>query len=88
MLTIRLRENGPIVIESDEATVIDWHGVPYEIARRPIALCRCGGSAKKPFCDGSHKHNGFSGEQAASPPASAASPPVTLPPAQDDHEQR
>jgi CDGSH-type Zn-finger protein len=87
MLTIRLRENGPIVIESDEVTVIDWDGVPYEIARRPIALCRCGGSAKKPFCDGSHKQNGFLGGQAASPPASAASPPETLPPAQRDHEQ-
>ena len=79
-----MRENGPIVIESDEATVIDWLGVPYEIARRPIALCRCGGSAKKPFCDGTHKHNGFSGAQAACP----ASPPEPLPPAQDDHEQR
>jgi CDGSH iron-sulfur domain-containing protein 3 len=78
MITIRLRENGPIVIEGDEATVIDWNGVPYEIARRPIALCRCGGSSKKPFCDGTHKTNGFCGSQAATPPP--------LPAAQDNQQ--
>jgi CDGSH-type Zn-finger protein len=78
MITIRLRENGPIVIEGDEATVIDWNGVPYEIARRPIALCRCGGSAKKPFCDGTHKSNGFCGSQAAwLPEAAPPSPPAS-----------
>jgi CDGSH-type Zn-finger protein len=71
MITVRLRENGPLVIDSDEVTVIDWNGVPYEIARRPIALCRCGGSAKKPFCDGTHKHNGFCGAEAATPPAAS-----------------
>lgn len=27
----------------------------------PVYLCRCGGSSNKPFCDETHKRNGFSG---------------------------
>ena len=61
MVTIRLRRNGPYVIESDEVTVVDWEGVAYPLERRPIALCRCGASSKKPFCDGTHKTIGFEG---------------------------
>ena len=31
------------------------------LATRPVtALCRCGGSGNKPYCDGTHKNNGFS----------------------------
>jgi len=30
-------------------------GKPSEV----VVLCRCGGSATKPFCDGTHKRNGF-----------------------------
>ena len=65
MVTIRLRRNGPYVIESDEVRVIDWEGVEYQVDRRPIALCRCGASAHKPFCDGTHSKIGFDGGQGA-----------------------
>jgi CDGSH-type Zn-finger protein len=65
MITIRLRRNGPYVIESDEVTVIDWEGVAYPIERRPIALCRCGASSTKPFCDGTHRTIEFDGGEAA-----------------------
>lgn len=64
---IRLRENGPIVIEGDDAVVLDWRGVPYAVDRRPIALCRCGQSRTKPFCDGSHRSSGFVANQPAAP---------------------
>jgi CDGSH-type Zn-finger protein len=61
MLTIRLRRNGPYVLEDAEARVIDWNGLEYQSDRRPIALCRCGASSRKPFCDGTHGRIGFDG---------------------------
>lgn len=67
MTTIKLRENGPLVID-DDVTVVDWRGRPYAITRRPIALCRCGASARKPFCDGTHAHAGFHGGGGAPEP--------------------
>ena len=65
MPTVRLRRNGPYVIEGDEVTVVDWNGVEYAVERRPIALCRCGASTKKPFCDGTHSRVGFQAAEAA-----------------------
>ena len=57
---IRLRRNGPYVVDSDEEVlVVDWDGVECVSARKPVALCRCGASAVKPFCDGSHARIGF-----------------------------
>ena len=65
MPTVRLRRNGPYVIEGDDVTVVDWNGVEYPVDRRPIALCRCGASTKKPFCDGTHSRIGFQAAEAA-----------------------
>ena len=63
-IRIRLRRNGPYVIESDDVVVVDWNGVACvsektSVEKQPVALCRCGASASKPFCDGSHKRVGF-----------------------------
>jgi CDGSH-type Zn-finger protein len=65
MTTIRLRKNGPCVIETDDVRIVDWEGREYPIDRRPVALCRCGFSGRKPFCDGSHARRGFDGGPAA-----------------------
>lgn len=65
MTTIKVRQNGPYVIEGDDVAVLDWNGSPYSIVRRPVALCRCGGSARKPFCDGTHRKIGFQAAEAA-----------------------
>jgi CDGSH-type Zn-finger protein len=54
MANIKVRQNGPYLIEGDDLTVVDWNGNEYEIPSRPFALCRCGGSTRKPFCDGTH----------------------------------
>jgi CDGSH-type Zn-finger protein len=67
--TIRVRRNGPYLVEGDDVELVDWNGNPYPIAKRPFALCRCGGSAKKPFCDGTHNRIGFQSEEAAAPPS-------------------
>lgn len=53
-----LRVEGPIVLE-------DHEGNPIEVPKRVISLCRCGGSKKKPFCDGTHSKIGFAGAEAA-----------------------
>ena len=74
MGTIKIRQNGPYLVEmAEDVKVVDWNGNEYEIARRPIALCRCGESAKKPFCDGMHAKIGFEASEAARP---GGDPPV------------
>ena len=53
------QHNGPIRIEGD-FEIVDPAGVTFGLGGRTIiSLCRCGHSANKPFCDGSHKRNGF-----------------------------
>lgn len=74
MTTIRLRRNGPYVIDSEDVRVIDWNGVEYTIDRRPVALCRCGASTTKPFCDGTHSRIGFQAAEAAVGPEAADKP--------------
>jgi CDGSH-type Zn-finger protein len=58
--TVRLRRNGPGIVEGDDVRVVDCDGVECRPSKLPVALCRCGGSASKPFCDGSHRRIGFS----------------------------
>lgn len=50
--------NGPYLIRG-EFTILDQDGREVEVARRTVALCRCGASRNKPFCDGTHKAIGF-----------------------------
>jgi CDGSH-type Zn-finger protein len=57
-MTIRLRRNGPYVIDDENVRIVDWEGREYTADRRPVALCRCGASRTKPFCDGTHKSLG------------------------------
>lgn len=50
--------DGPLLVRGD-AEVVDASGVPVPRRRATVALCRCGASALKPWCDGSHKATGF-----------------------------
>ncbi len=54
---IEERENGPLVVKGLE-NFVGPDG--EELETKPVmALCRCGGSANKPFCDGTHRASGF-----------------------------
>ena len=51
---IKVRDNGPYKV-TGPVTVIDAEGNRFAVPDGPIALCRCGRSQSKPFCDASHK---------------------------------
>ena len=74
-IVVRLRPSGPLVVEGP-ITVVDQHGnaFPLNPDKPSVALCRCGHSKNKPFCDGSHKNSGFVAEETA--PVPPANPPA------------
>jgi CDGSH iron-sulfur domain-containing protein 3 len=58
-VTITVRANGPYKVEGP-VRVIDADGREFVLPEgRPVALCRCGRSETKPFCDKSHRRTGF-----------------------------
>ena len=54
--SIKVYENGPYVIQTGGTYCVDGGETKEQPA---IALCRCGQSEMKPFCDGNHKRVGF-----------------------------
>jgi CDGSH-type Zn-finger protein len=50
--------NGPYLIRGP-VVIVDQSGNEIEVKRRVVALCRCGRSQIRPFCDGTHKAIGF-----------------------------
>jgi len=69
-ITINVRENGPLRVDGDDVTVVDWNGNEYPIpnGKRPFILCRCGQSKTRPFCDLTHRSIGFQSGEAAPKP--------------------
>jgi CDGSH-type Zn-finger protein len=51
---IEARENGPYLV-SGAARYVDASGVEQTTPGTSVALCRCGQSSNKPFCDGTHR---------------------------------
>ena len=68
--TITPKPNGPLIVTGPVQIVGADGGVipgPPRKDGKPsqvVVLCRCGGSATKPFCDGTHKRNGFTTDPA------------------------
>lgn len=65
--TIECKPDGPYLVRNLE-DLRDASGNRLD-AKPDMALCRCGGSARKPFCDGTHRKNGFSGARLSDPGA-------------------
>ena len=75
MAKIEICKNGPYLVSgkipvNQEKTIFDSEGNPLktEVTKNlcldnQTTLCRCGGSENKPFCDGSHRKNGFDGTE-------------------------
>ncbi len=58
-VTIGIRPSGPYIVRGT-VTLRDVDGNVLDTSGRDtIALCRCGGSTNKPFCDGTHSAIGF-----------------------------
>jgi CDGSH-type Zn-finger protein len=55
---ITVLDNGPYLVKGP-TLLLDAEGNEFRAERSTIALCRCGRSMTKPFCDGTHSKSGF-----------------------------
>lgn len=64
-VNIQVLRNGPYIV-TGSPTVVDLNGEKIQTPEK-FALCRCGASTKKPFCDGTHSKIGFQAAESAVP---------------------
>lgn len=59
-VVVNLKPNGPLFV-AGPARIVDSTGKAFNVppGKPGVALCRCGQSKNRPFCDGSHKAAGF-----------------------------
>ena len=69
-VVIRCRENGPYLVQGP-VQIVDHLGNVFVIppGKDTVALCRCGQSKNRPFCDGSHRTCAFVAAETAPPQA-------------------
>lgn len=63
-VTITTRPNGPYLVKGP-IRLVDPEGKEFTVQGDTVALCRCGGSTNKPFCDGTHSKLGFKAAEQA-----------------------
>lgn len=65
-VVIRCRENGPLIVLG-AVQIVDHLGNAFTLptGKEGVALCRCGHSKTKPFCDGSHRYCSFQAAEVA-----------------------
>ena len=62
-MEIQVSKNGPYVVKNPEK-ITDYEGNEYDVDDT-VALCRCGNSDDKPFCDGTHREVNFQADETA-----------------------
>jgi len=68
---ITVRNNGPLRVDDPNSMVevVDMDGNKYDLTGRvAFSLCRCGATANRPFCDGTHGKIGFQATDCAVKP--------------------
>jgi CDGSH-type Zn-finger protein len=65
-VSIRSLKNGPYLVDG-EVDLLDSDGNKVAVEKSPFALCRCGASSNKPFCDGTHSKIGFQAAESVNP---------------------
>ncbi len=64
-VTIKINDNGPFLVRGP-VRLLDADGNQHDLSsRKSVALCRCGASTAKPFCDGTHSKLGFQAAERA-----------------------
>ncbi len=63
-IKITTLDDGPYLVKGP-MKILDAEGNEFRVERKTVALCRCGGSTTKPFCDGTHSKVGFRAAQRA-----------------------
>ena len=63
-IKITTLDDGPYLVKGP-MKILDAEGNEFRVERKTVALCRCGGSTTKPFCDGTHSKIGFRAAQRA-----------------------
>ncbi len=69
-VTVEVLKNGPLWVEPATAISLvdhDGNAIAVPEGRKGVALCRCGASVNKPFCDGAHSKVGFDAAAQAVP---------------------
>ncbi len=67
-INITPKKNGPYIVTGDlsQLDLTDADGNKYDLSgKQAVALCRCGASVNKPFCDGQHSKIGFQAAEGA-----------------------
>lgn len=67
-INITPKKNGPYIVTGDlgQFELTDADGKKYDLnGKSAVALCRCGASVNKPFCDGQHSKIGFQAAEGA-----------------------